>query len=143
VIAPRSGHKLAHRDVDSRSSLGYEHYDARIRCLVWSLVAALTSVNGRGASTPNLGVSSRRTLSRSVSCTNPCTNLVADQGVAVLTGAGVRSPPWFGSRALNQVAILEVLDARPSQMPVLKSGWDGGCKGSLPYFGSVLQVVDP
>ncbi len=37
--------------------LGYETYDARLRCLAWSLVAALTSVNGRGTSTPNLGVS--------------------------------------------------------------------------------------
>ena len=27
--------------------LGYEPYDARLRRLAWSLVAALTSVNGR------------------------------------------------------------------------------------------------
>jgi hypothetical protein len=37
--------------------LGYEPYDARLRCLAWSLVAALISVNGRGTSTPDLGVS--------------------------------------------------------------------------------------
>ena len=37
--------------------LGYEPYDARLRRLARSLVAALTSVNGRGASMPNLGVS--------------------------------------------------------------------------------------
>jgi hypothetical protein len=31
--------------------------DARLICLAWSLVAALTSVNGHSASTPNLAVS--------------------------------------------------------------------------------------
>jgi len=40
-----------------RSSLGYEPYDACLSRLAWSLVAALTSVNGHGASMPNLGVS--------------------------------------------------------------------------------------
>jgi hypothetical protein len=40
-----------------QSSLGYEPYDARLRRLAWSLVAALASVNRRGVSTPNLGVS--------------------------------------------------------------------------------------
>ena len=39
------------------STSGLEPYDARLRRLAWSLVAALTSVNERGASTPNLGVS--------------------------------------------------------------------------------------
>jgi hypothetical protein len=37
--------------------LGYEPSDVRLRCPAWSLVAALISVNGRGASTPTLGVS--------------------------------------------------------------------------------------
>jgi hypothetical protein len=37
--------------------LGYEPYDARLRRLAWSLIAALISVNGHGASTPDLGVS--------------------------------------------------------------------------------------
>jgi len=41
-----------------QSSLGYEPYDVRLRRLAWSLVAALTSINGCGTSTPDPGVSS-------------------------------------------------------------------------------------
>jgi len=47
---------VAGADLNPRP-LGYEPYDARLRRLARSLVTALTSVNGRGASMPNLGVS--------------------------------------------------------------------------------------
>jgi hypothetical protein len=63
-------------------SLGYEPHDVRLPRLIWSPAAVPTSVDGCGASTPHLGVSKRRVPSRRVSCTNPCTNLVADQGAS-------------------------------------------------------------
>ena len=60
--------------------LGYEPYDARLRRLAWSLVAALTSgQRARHVYTEPRRVSVSRPI-RSVLCTNPCTNLVADLG---------------------------------------------------------------
>jgi hypothetical protein len=59
--------------------LGYEPYDARLWRLAWSLVAAVTSVNGRGASTSNLGVSRVALYPTAFRAQTRAQNLVADQ----------------------------------------------------------------
>jgi hypothetical protein len=58
--------------------LGYEPYDVRLRRLALSLVAALTSADGRRAFMPGLRCLPRLNPSRRVLCTDPCTNLVTE-----------------------------------------------------------------
>jgi hypothetical protein len=54
-------------------SLGYEPYDARLRCLNLSLVTALTSVDLRREVFPDILRLPRLSLSRRVRFTNPFT----------------------------------------------------------------------
>jgi hypothetical protein len=90
--------------------LGYEPYDARLRRLAWSLVATLTSVNGARHVYVEPRRLPRRTLFHSVSCTNPCTSLAADQRHRRNDERfRVRSPRLPGLRASSQVAIPAVL----------------------------------
>ena len=76
-----------------QSSLGYELYDAHLWRLAWSLIAALTSADGRRAFIPGPLRLSRLNSSRRVSCINPCTNLVADLCVSALSSGRA----WCGS----------------------------------------------
>ena len=69
--------------------LGYEPYDARLRRLEWSLVAALTSVNGRGTSRPDLGVSPVAPYPAASRAQIRAQFWLMTRGVAVLTGASV------------------------------------------------------
>jgi hypothetical protein len=71
--------------------LGYEPYDVRLCRLALSLVAALTSADGRRAFMPGLRCLPRLNLSRRVLCTNSCTNLVTES-LAVPT----QVPSWDG-----------------------------------------------
>ena len=68
--------------------LGYEHYDVRLCRLAWSLVAALTSADGRQAFIPGLRRLPRLNPSRHVSCTNP---------VAESLAARTQMPSWDGA----------------------------------------------
>jgi hypothetical protein len=63
---------------EGRWSLGYEQYDERPRRLDSSPMVALTSVDGLRPVSVDLTRLPRLALSRSVSCTNPCTNTVSD-----------------------------------------------------------------
>jgi hypothetical protein len=58
--------------------LGYETYDARLRCLRWSLDGALTSADVPCAFVLVLLRLPRFKPSRRVSCTNQCTNQALD-----------------------------------------------------------------
>jgi hypothetical protein len=58
----------------SQLSLGYEPYNAHLRRPAWSLVAALTSADGRRAFMPGPQLLPHPNSSRRVSCTNSCTN---------------------------------------------------------------------
>jgi hypothetical protein len=55
-------------------SLGYETYDARLRCLGQSPVTALTSADAPREVVSGLLRLPRLSRSRSAPCTNPCTN---------------------------------------------------------------------
>lgn len=97
VVAPAS---LPESDTSSarrpsRLSLGYEPRDVRLCRLGESPVTASTSVHWRRGVASGLPRLLCPDLSRRVSCTNPCTSLIADLGVfdcligrAVSAGAG-------------------------------------------------------
>ena len=74
--------------------LGYEPYDVRLCRFTLSLVAALTSEDGRRAFMSGRLRLSRLNPSRRVLCTNPCTNLVAEP--QVLTVRHERRAPVGG-----------------------------------------------
>jgi hypothetical protein len=91
-----------------RSSLGYEPYDARLRCLAWSLIAALASVSGHSASTPDLGVSRVAPYPATSSAQIRAQIWLLTGGIAVVAIASVSG--LFGKQAY-------VCKARPRSLP--------------------------
>lgn len=83
--------------------LGYEPYDARLKRLAWSLVAALTSAYGATHVFADSVGLPRLKPSRCVSCTNPCTNLVPDLLVSSLLDSSHPPAPGTPSGLLAYV----------------------------------------
>jgi len=71
--------------------LGYEPYDVCLSRLKLSLVAALTSADGRQSFMPGPRRLPRLKPSRRVVCTNPCTNLVTES-----LAVPAQIPSWDG-----------------------------------------------
>jgi hypothetical protein len=81
-------------------SLGYEPYDVCLCRLASSLIIVLTTAEGRRVFMPGTLRLHRLNPSRSVSCTNPCINLVDDPGVSAPSSGGA----WRGSGRNARVA---------------------------------------
>ena len=125
------GHQPAAQVTHCHISLGYEPYDARLRCLAWSLVAALISVNGYSASTPNLGVSRVAAYPAASRAQIRAQIWLLTEGCRCDTGhhhSGdrfrVRSPWRTGSHASSQAAMPAVLSAsgRDTSLATTPSG---------------------
>ena len=82
-------------------SLGYEQYDGRLRRLTLSPLVALTSVDGLRPVSVDLARLPRLGVSRTVSCTNPCTGTVA-----ALVDLGVVRPEFPRSGHVFVIAVL-------------------------------------
>ena len=83
-----------------RSSLGYEPYDVRLRCLASSLVVALTSEDGRRAFISDPQRLPRLKSSRRVLCTNRAQNLVTESlAVPTQMRVGTGGELWAPSLA--------------------------------------------